>query len=75
MIDPIAPRYTALLKNEVVPVFIPEAEEKMEECPLHPKVGLFTLAFSLHINVECRVYTRNFEPVTVRDFCRAQSRV
>ena len=38
VIDPIAPRYTALLKEHVVPVFIPEADEEMKECPLHPKV-------------------------------------
>ena len=38
VIDPIAPRYTALQKDEMVPVFIPEAQEDMKECPLHPKV-------------------------------------
>lgn len=37
VIDPIAPRYTALLKSEVVAIFIPEAQEEMNECPLHPK--------------------------------------
>ncbi|PFX18452.1 Bifunctional glutamate/proline--tRNA ligase [Stylophora pistillata] len=37
VIDPIAPRYTALSKSGVVPVFIPEAKEEMKECPLHPK--------------------------------------
>ncbi|KAK2561535.1 Bifunctional glutamate/proline--tRNA ligase [Acropora cervicornis] len=37
VIDPIAPRYTALQKDEMVPVFIPEAQEDMKECPLHPK--------------------------------------
>ncbi|KAJ7378547.1 Bifunctional glutamate/proline--tRNA ligase [Desmophyllum pertusum] len=37
VIDPIAPRYTALRKNEVVPVFIPEAKEEVKDCPLHPK--------------------------------------
>ena len=43
VIDPIAPRYTALQKDEMVPVFIPEAQEDMKECPLHPKVLLLLL--------------------------------
>ncbi|XP_068687645.1 bifunctional glutamate/proline--tRNA ligase-like [Montipora foliosa] len=37
VIDPIAPRYTALQKDEMVPIFIPEAQEEVKECPLHPK--------------------------------------
>ncbi|XP_058947163.2 bifunctional glutamate/proline--tRNA ligase [Pocillopora verrucosa] len=37
VIDPIAPRYTALSKSDVVPVYIPEAQEEMKLCPLHPK--------------------------------------
>ena len=40
MIDPVAPRYTALQKDEVVPIFIPEATEEVKGCPLHPKVCL-----------------------------------
>lgn len=40
VIDPIAPRYTALQKNEMVPILIPAAKEEMKECPLHPKVCL-----------------------------------
>ena len=40
MIDPVAPRYTALQKDEMVPIFIPEATEEVKECPLHPKVCL-----------------------------------
>ena len=38
VIDPVAPRYTALQKDEMVPIFIPDAKEEMKECPLHPKV-------------------------------------
>nr|XP_058947163.1 bifunctional glutamate/proline--tRNA ligase-like [Pocillopora verrucosa] len=37
VIDPIAPRYTALSKSDVVPVYIPEAQEEIKLCPLHPK--------------------------------------
>ncbi|KFV67057.1 Bifunctional glutamate/proline--tRNA ligase, partial [Dryobates pubescens] len=43
VIDPVAPRYTALLKDAVVPVNIPEAQEEMKEVAKHPKnadVGL-----------------------------------
>nr|XP_033793348.1 bifunctional glutamate/proline--tRNA ligase isoform X2 [Geotrypetes seraphini] len=43
VIDPVAPRYTALLKKEVVTVNIPEAQEEMKEVAKHPKnadVGL-----------------------------------
>ena len=36
----MAPRYTALQKDEMVPIFIPEATEEVKECPLHPKVCL-----------------------------------
>ncbi|KAJ8289595.1 hypothetical protein GJAV_G00003130 [Gymnothorax javanicus] len=37
VIDPVAPRYTALLGSDVVPVFIPEAAEDMKEVARHPK--------------------------------------
>ncbi|XP_075060370.1 bifunctional glutamate/proline--tRNA ligase isoform X4 [Mixophyes fleayi] len=37
VIDPIAPRYSALLKSQVVPVNIPEAEEGVTEVAKHPK--------------------------------------
>ncbi|XP_077096243.1 bifunctional glutamate/proline--tRNA ligase [Siphateles boraxobius] len=37
VIDPIAPRYTALLSSQVVPVFISEAKEEMKEIAKHPK--------------------------------------
>ena len=40
VIDPVAPRYTALQKDEMVPIFIPKATEEVKECPLHPKVCL-----------------------------------
>ena len=38
MIDPKAPRYTALQKSEVVPLYIPGAPELETDHPLHPKV-------------------------------------
>ncbi|XP_068089017.1 bifunctional glutamate/proline--tRNA ligase isoform X3 [Hyperolius riggenbachi] len=37
VIDPIAPRYTALLKSQVLPVNIPDAEEGVTEAAKHPK--------------------------------------
>ena len=39
MIDPIVPRFTALLKSDAIPVNVPGAAEQM--CPVqkHPKVG------------------------------------
>uniref|UniRef100_A0A8C1FZ43 Bifunctional glutamate/proline--tRNA ligase n=1 Tax=Cyprinus carpio TaxID=7962 RepID=A0A8C1FZ43_CYPCA len=37
VIDPIAPRYTALLNSQVVPVCISEAKEEMKEVAKHPK--------------------------------------
>ena len=40
VIDPVAPRYVALLKKEVVPVNVPEAQEEMKEVAKHPKVSL-----------------------------------
>lgn len=39
VIDPVAPRYVALLKKEAVPVNIPEAQEEMKEVARHPKVS------------------------------------
>ena len=47
VIDPIAPRYTALQRDEMVPVFIPEAQEEMKECPLHPKVFIIIIIFDI----------------------------
>lgn len=40
VIDPVAPRYVALLKKEVIPVNVPDAQEEMKEVPRHPKVAL-----------------------------------
>ena len=42
----MAPRYTALQKDEMVPIFIPEATEEVKECPLHPKVCLINQSSS-----------------------------
>lgn len=39
MIDPVAPRYTALSSSYVVPVTIPDAAEENKEVAKHPKVG------------------------------------
>jgi hypothetical protein len=40
VIDPIAPRYTALVKSEVVVMTIDGAKEEMKMQPKHPKVCL-----------------------------------
>lgn len=37
VIDPVAPRYTALLSSQVIPVFVSEAKEEMKEVAKHPK--------------------------------------
>ncbi|KAM9317202.1 bifunctional glutamate/proline--tRNA ligase [Gastrophryne carolinensis] len=37
VIDPVAPRYTALLKSQVVPVNVSEAQEGVNEVAKHPK--------------------------------------
>lgn len=41
VIDPVAPRYTALSSSYVVPVSVPEATEEMKEVAKHPKVSRF----------------------------------
>lgn len=38
VIDPVAPRYTALSGSYAVPVSIPEAQVEMKEVARHPKV-------------------------------------
>lgn len=45
VIDPVAPRYVALLKKEVVPVHVPDAQEEMKEVARHPKVALHCVLF------------------------------
>lgn len=40
VIDPVAPRYTALSSSYIVPVSVPDAAEEMKEAAKHPKVGL-----------------------------------
>ncbi|XP_064020607.1 bifunctional glutamate/proline--tRNA ligase isoform X3 [Pogoniulus pusillus] len=55
VIDPVAPRYTALLKDAVVPVNIPEAQEEMKEVAKHPKnadVGLKPVWYGSRILIE-----------------------
>ncbi|XP_064394534.1 bifunctional glutamate/proline--tRNA ligase-like isoform X2 [Halichondria panicea] len=37
VIDPVSPRYIALLKSELVPLHLPEAKEEMKMKPKHPK--------------------------------------
>ncbi|XP_023586636.1 LOW QUALITY PROTEIN: bifunctional glutamate/proline--tRNA ligase [Trichechus manatus latirostris] len=55
VIDPVAPRYVALLKKEVVPVNIPEAQEEMKEVAKHPKnpdVGLKPVWYGPQVFIE-----------------------
>ncbi|XP_033861011.3 bifunctional glutamate/proline--tRNA ligase-like isoform X1 [Acipenser ruthenus] len=55
VIDPVAPRYTALLKDEVVPVNIPAASEECKEVAKHPKnaeVGVKTVWYGPRVLVE-----------------------
>ncbi|XP_030413344.1 bifunctional glutamate/proline--tRNA ligase isoform X4 [Gopherus evgoodei] len=55
VIDPVAPRYTALLKDEVVTVNIPEALEEMKEVAKHPKnadVGLKPVWYSSQVLID-----------------------
>ncbi|XP_068259281.1 bifunctional glutamate/proline--tRNA ligase isoform X3 [Nyctibius grandis] len=55
VIDPVAPRYTALLKDAVVPVNIPEAQEEMKEVAKHPKntdVGLKPVWYGSSVLIE-----------------------
>ncbi|KAM8810152.1 bifunctional glutamate/proline--tRNA ligase isoform 2-T2 [Eudromia elegans] len=55
VIDPVAPRYTALLKDAVVPVNVPEAQEEMKEVAKHPKnadVGLKPVWYSSRVLIE-----------------------
>ncbi|XP_072266395.1 bifunctional glutamate/proline--tRNA ligase [Pyxicephalus adspersus] len=55
VIDPIAPRYTALQKSQVVPVNIPEAKEGVTEVAKHPKnteVGLKPVWYGPRVLIE-----------------------
>ncbi|KAM7423657.1 hypothetical protein PAMA_000151 [Pampus argenteus] len=55
VIDPVAPRYTALSNSYVVPVSIPEATEEMKEVVKHPKnadVGMKEVWYGPRVLVE-----------------------
>ncbi|XP_012870440.1 PREDICTED: bifunctional glutamate/proline--tRNA ligase [Dipodomys ordii] len=55
VIDPVAPRYVALLKKEVIPVNVPEAQEEMKEVAKHPKnpdVGLKPVWYGPKVFIE-----------------------
>ncbi|KAM7050064.1 bifunctional glutamate/proline--tRNA ligase isoform 2-T2 [Molossus nigricans] len=55
VIDPVAPRYVALLKKEAIPVHIPEAQEEMKEVAKHPKnpaVGTKPVWYSSRVFIE-----------------------
>uniref|UniRef100_A0A4X2KTG4 Bifunctional glutamate/proline--tRNA ligase n=1 Tax=Vombatus ursinus TaxID=29139 RepID=A0A4X2KTG4_VOMUR len=55
VIDPVAPRYIALLQKEVITVNIPEAQEEMKEVAKHPKnvdVGLKSVWYGPKVLIE-----------------------
>uniref|UniRef100_A0A673BSW4 Bifunctional glutamate/proline--tRNA ligase n=1 Tax=Sphaeramia orbicularis TaxID=375764 RepID=A0A673BSW4_9TELE len=55
VIDPVAPRYTALSSSYVVPVSIPEAAEEMKEVAKHPKnmeVGMKEVWYGPQVMIE-----------------------
>ncbi|XP_006779781.1 bifunctional glutamate/proline--tRNA ligase isoform X2 [Neolamprologus brichardi] len=55
VIDPVAPRYTALSSSYVVPVSVPEATEEMKEIAKHPKnaeVGMKEVWFGPRVLIE-----------------------
>uniref|UniRef100_A0A8C6PT85 Bifunctional glutamate/proline--tRNA ligase n=1 Tax=Nothobranchius furzeri TaxID=105023 RepID=A0A8C6PT85_NOTFU len=55
VIDPVAPRYTALSSSYVVPVSVPEASEEMKEVAKHPKnteVGMKEVWYGPRVLVE-----------------------
>ncbi|XP_040286384.1 bifunctional glutamate/proline--tRNA ligase isoform X2 [Bufo bufo] len=55
VIDPVAPRYNALLKSQVVPVNVPGAQEGMTEVAKHPKnaeVGMKPVWYGPRVLIE-----------------------
>ncbi|XP_028256961.1 bifunctional glutamate/proline--tRNA ligase [Parambassis ranga] len=55
VIDPVAPRYTALSGSYVVPVLVPEAKEEMKKVDKHPKnaeVGMKEVWYGPKVLVE-----------------------
>uniref|UniRef100_A0A8C6XWL9 Glutamyl-prolyl-tRNA synthetase 1 n=1 Tax=Naja naja TaxID=35670 RepID=A0A8C6XWL9_NAJNA len=55
VIDPVAPRFSALLKDKIVTVNIPEAQEEMKEVAKHPKnteVGLKPVWYSPKVLID-----------------------
>uniref|UniRef100_A0AAX7UYD9 WHEP-TRS domain-containing protein n=1 Tax=Astatotilapia calliptera TaxID=8154 RepID=A0AAX7UYD9_ASTCA len=55
VIDPVAPRYTALSSSYVVPVSVPEATEEMKEIAKHPKnaeVGMKEVWYGPRVLIE-----------------------
>ncbi|XP_069055266.1 bifunctional glutamate/proline--tRNA ligase isoform X2 [Lepisosteus oculatus] len=55
VIDPVAPRYTALLESQAVPVSVPGAPEEVKDAPKHPKnteVGMKPVWYGPKVLVE-----------------------
>lgn len=55
----MAPRFTALLKDEIVTVNIPEAQEEMKEVAKHPKVCLKNAAIKILYRWNCQDFLHN----------------
>lgn len=58
MIDPVVPRFTALLKEEAIPVHVKGASTGVIQKPKHPKVRTF-LSFSkyMYYNIGGKKYS------------------
>lgn len=57
VIDPIAPRFTALLKDDVIPVTVNGATEKVEQVQKHPKVRRTRLTYNRDLGENVRTQT------------------
>lgn len=55
MIDPVAPRHTGLMKDSLIPVYVKDAKEGVEQSQAHPKnpdVGMRNVWTSSKVLVE-----------------------
>ena len=57
VIDPIAPRYTALEKGSAVPVFISGVTESVVDAQKHPKVSHQETNLSVTMTFDCPTAT------------------
>lgn len=57
VIDPVAPRFTALKKDSVVAVNIPDAKEVCAEAAKHPKVKYESAAYSFSLAIGIQLFS------------------